>query len=564
METGRMRLALSAGALALSMALAGCGGGGSSTAGVGDRNCEEGYTGTPPNCVKAPEPKAPLSYAIDLDTSVAALMTLAAARDKDGSALKMAADNAAKIGTLASDGNSGAAMMSAQMVFDARDRLKTAIETAKSARSAATDAKDGTKDTNVIAALERAIARAGTQIDAAEEVLKGDDLRDLVADITGCPKTDAGCTADTTPKAPGRDAAYRGKQVADAIATALGSSGGSVMQGETGPVTANVKKENRFSDHDATGMTWAQIVGEGNVMEMTLGTVESDGTLTAGNGRISVASLEGMTNSKVVTDTTTLANVADGAGVAGDYMGILGAVICLGGTDGCKVTDGKLGTGWYFSPAAPMAYYTKDADDEDYSEETLYATYGHWLTVAGGAATVHTFAYFGGTDKGPRVNERGSWAAADPAATDAGLKLSTATYNGKAAGRSVHRAFASDGSQTGIHSGRFTADVTLTAKFAATPMLGGMIDNFQSPDNPDAVGNWTVKLMDAEVDTTPGAENGTVLAGPVDTTPANVNRGSWRAQSYGENNVKRPTGIYGDFRAHFTNGDVAGAFATRQ
>ncbi len=565
METGKMRLALSAGALALSMALAGCGGGGSSTAGVGDRDgqCEEGYTGTPPNCVMVQPPKPLLSYVTDLDTSVAALMTLAATADKDGSALKMATDNAAKIRTLASDGNSRAAMMSAQMVLDARERLMQAIETAKSARSAATDAKDDTEDTHVTAVLNGAIARAATQIDAAEKVLKSERLRIQVGMVTGCPNTAAGCTADTTPKAPGRDAAYHGKQVADAIATALGSSGGSVMQGETGPVAADIAKENRFSDHDATGMTWAQIVGEGNVMEMTLGTVESDGTLTAGNGRISVASLEGMTDSKVVTDTTTLANVADGAGVAGDYMGIPGAVICLGGTDGCKVTDGKLGTGWYFSPTSPMAHYTKDADDEDYSEETLYATYGHWLTVSGSAATVHTFAYFGGTDGGPGDNEIGSWAAADPAATDAGLKLSTATYSGKAAGRSVYRAFASDGSQTGIHSGRFTADVTLTAKFAGTPMLGGMIDNFQSPDN--AVGNWTVKLMDAVVDTT--SENGSVGAdtpAPVDTTPANVNSGGWRAQSYGENNNKRPTGIYGDFRAHFTNGDVAGAFATRR
>ncbi len=558
METGRMRLALSAGALALSMALAGCGGGGSSTAGVGDRGgpCEEGYTGTPPNCVKVPAPKPLLSYVTDLDTSVAALMTLAATADKDGSALKMATDNAAKIRTLASDGNSRAAMMSAQMVLDARERLMQAIETAKSARSAATDAKDDTEDTHVTAVLNGAIARAATQIDAAEKVLKSERLRIQVGMVTGCPNTAAGCTADTTPKAPGRDAAYHGKQVADAIATALGSSGGSVMQGETGPVAADIAKENRFSDHDATGMTWAQIVGEGNVMEMTLGTVESDGTLTAGNGRISVASLEGMTNSKVVTDTTTLANVADGAGVAGDYMGIPGAVICLGGTDGCKVTDGKLGTGWYFSPAAPMAHYTKDADDEDYSLETLYATYGHWLTVSGSAATVHTFAYFGGTNEGPDEDKRGSWAAADPAATDAGLKLSTATYSGKAAGRSVHRAFASDGSQTGIHSGRFTADVTLTAKFAASPMLGGMISNFQSADNPDAVGNWTVKLMDTLVDTTLGDENGTVGAdinapALVDTEPANVNSGSWRAQSYGENNNKRPTGIYGDFRAHF-------------
>ena len=65
---------------------------------------------------------------------------------------------------------------------------------------------------------------------------------------------------------------------------------------------------------------------------------------------------------------------------AGDYMGIVGAVVCLGGTDGCSITDGKLGAGWYFSPSLPMAYYEKVGDATDYTVE-LYVNYGHWLVV---------------------------------------------------------------------------------------------------------------------------------------------------------------------------------------
>ncbi|MCY4231322.1 MAG: hypothetical protein OXF26_10725, partial [Alphaproteobacteria bacterium] len=237
------------------------------------------------------------------------------------------------------------------------------------------------------------------------------------------------------------------------------------------------------------------------------------------------------------------------------YKGIPGEIFCLG--KDCEVdTNGKLVGSWYFSPTSPMAYYTKNADDENYSPETLYATYGHWLTVDdSGVATVHTFAHFGGTT-GATPNTPGVWSAADPSSDDAGLKLSTATYSGKAAGRSVRRVVATDGSQSGIHSGRFTADVTLTAQFATAPMLGGTIRNFQSPDNPSAVGNWTVKLTDTAV------SSGTLTGGTVDTEPANVTGGSWSATSYGEAD-KRPTGIYGGFRAHFTDGDVAGAYATR-
>ena len=52
--------------------------------------------------------------------------------------------------------------------------------------------------------------------------------------------------------------------------------------------------------------------------------------------------------------------------------------------------DGKLAEGWYFLPTSSTAFYMKGTDDEDttdvdesksYVPETMYAQFGHWLTV---------------------------------------------------------------------------------------------------------------------------------------------------------------------------------------
>ena len=112
---------------------------------------------------------------------------------------------------------------------------------------------------------------------------------------------------------------------------------------------------------------------------------------------------------------------------------------------------------------------------------------------------------------------------------------------------------------TDIESGNFVADVVLTAKFAATPMLGGTIDNFRAAQgsNSGAVDtSWTVTLTEAD------ATGGTVAAtdGVAD---ASGQDGTWSATSYGEADM-RPAGIYGGFNAHFTDGHVAGAYATRR
>lgn len=554
-----------AAAAAAALALAGCGGGGGGSSST---------TPTTPD----PAPKSALSYATDLNGSVDELMMLSAAATEDGSALMMAMKYAGMIGTETSDGDSMAAMNNAAMVLKAKADLMAAIEAAKADKMEAEAAKAETEDADVIEALNDAISNADDEIKAAEMVLNGDALAGYVDMVTGGEDADPMGTPESV-----------AKKVAMAVAMALGPTSNLDGTGtrvifeaaiptdtttavssrrdvsDSASATYNpVAKANKLTTDNHMGKTWAMIVGEDNLTMMRLGTISADGaTHTPGNGVLSVASLEGMTASDVApsgTDFSTTGNT-DGTATAGsNYMGIPGAVFCLGGSDGCEVTDGKLGAGWYFSPGSPMAYYEKVGDATTYTAE-LYVNYGHWLVVDDGSTTaanegqaaVVTYAVLSGTSPGD-----GAWAAADPAATDAGLRASSAIYEGMAVGRSVHKTLDSDGGITDIQSGRFMADVELTATFAGgSSTLGGMIDNFRVPEgsNPDAVdSSWEVTLNAITT------ADGSVTAG---VTEASGQDGDWTSDAYGATTA-RPVGIFGSFNAHFTDGHAAGAYATRK
>ena len=253
------------------------------------------------------------------------------------------------------------------------------------------------------------------------------------------------------------------------------------------------------------------------------------------------------------TDLSATGNT-DGVGTAnGSYNGIPGAIFCLGGTDGCKVTDGKLGAGWYFSPNDPKALYVANPDMAGmYMAATMYATYGYWLTYnpAGtdpvGAAV--GIALYSDTTANTANLNLGQAGTGDDA-TDV-----TATYSGSAVGIS----------KRGDASGQFTADVNLTAKFAVAPTLRGSISNFQG----NAVGNWSVLLNETALNANATFDtNGTTAGGG---TP-----GTWTAQGYGPMPVdhdgdsgtaaqnQRPSGFHGRFSANFGDGAAAGAYATR-
>ena len=493
-----------------------------------------------------------------LDASTTALMTLAGPATMEGSARMMAMKYSMMIGTLGSDGNSMAAMMNARKVLDARTMLEAARMDAEMKKAAAMEARMGLADDDPLAMLlDGAIMRADAQIEMAMMVLEetGEgSLKSHVEMVTGMNMEMPMTAAD------------KGREVAMAIAGALGpmaadnGAGLRVTHGIALPGD-DVEMANHYMMHDAMGMTFAMSVGEENLMDMRVaGTV-------GGTRIVKAMSVDGMTTMDLFSTVPDPIATADGTEIDADveYKGIPGLLFCAGGD--CMVEgagDAQTLTGsWYVAADNPMHYYMKPADDPEtagvdesrmYRRDTMYAIWGHWLTVAdNGEATVTTFARAGTSDGAPA--DPGNWDAADP--VDANLSGTMATYSGMAAGRSVHRTTDTDGMVTDIQSGNFMADVMLTAKFADTPMLGGTIDNFRAAEgsNPGAVdSSWTVTLTE----TTP--TGGTVADGVAD---ASGQDGTWSATSYGEADM-RPTGIYGGFNAHFTDGHVAGAYATRK
>ena len=549
-----------AAAAAAALALAGCGGGGG------------GSSSTAPTTPTDPPPPSALSFATDLNRSVGTLTTLSGDADAEGSALMMAMENSAKIGTLASDGNSMAAMMSAQAVLDARMALMDAIEAAKADKMEAEDAKADTDDADVLAALDDAISDAETAIEAAEEVLNGDDLAGYVEMVTGDDEDDVKTAAD------------KGEEVAMAVAMALlptsstDGSGTRATHGQVAPA-ATVKAANKLETDDHQGMTWMEVTGASKKMRIA--------TAATDTNEVYVSSIADMVLASTQTATAADATENDGIQYDATYKGIPGTAICVG-TD-CKVeavadvgTSGtpgfvdntgnrKFAGSWYFTPTYPKAYYKKGTDGTYSLEE--YAQFGHWLVVAdNGDVTVNTYALRVALDAvgGTASTDTGSWVGPNPASTDAGMRASSAIYSGMAAGRSVHKTLDGDGDITDIQSGRFMANVTLTATFAgAASTLGGEVTGFTSPDNPGAVDeDWTVKLNSI------ATSDGSVTAGVTDATGQD---GVWTAAAYGAgtstdagpvtgtpSDARRPTGIYGGFNAHFTDGHVAGAYATRK
>lgn len=374
-----------------------------------------------------------------------------------------------------------------------------------------------------MAAIDTAIEAADDAIKAAKESAENTDLA-------------ADYNAVIVDKKKPKTAAYHGVQVAEAIGGSLGPTG-TVAHDITNAAPTTIPADNMSAVmmDDATGMTWAQIVGEDNVMMSRLGT---------DNTAVMIASIAGMTAADVHEALVTTGTYGDGSNQAdSSYKGIPGTAHCLG-TD-CKVetVDGtnKLTGSWYFESTSPKAYYEKVGEATTYAAEANYARFGHWLIVNGvGVATVNTYAWSnGGTD----VN------------LDENAELDgSATYTGTAAGMSLHKTFDSQGERQDVYSGRFTADVSLTADFDASPTVKGTIDNFKGPATDSS---WSVELKQMTLGT---ARQGTVGE---TATGGSGDDGEWNAQAYGVA-AKRPTGIFGDFNAHWTDGHAAGAYATRQ
>ncbi|MDE0097327.1 MAG: hypothetical protein OXS40_13330, partial [Gammaproteobacteria bacterium] len=312
---------------------------------------------------------------------------------------------------------------------------------------------------------------------------------------------------------------------------------------------------------NSLGRTWAEIVGEDNIMMERVG---------ANNAAVPVASIAGFTAAETlpndapsfgtntaIADATSYTSAAN----ASRYRGIPGSVWCLGSD--CKIVDGILTGSWYFTPDSQDDYYVLNRNNPDpdrsnlYERDNDYVIYGHWLAVAtSGEVTVHTYAYLPGAS------------GSDPAGNTANLRLgedtadgavNTATYTGEAVGMSVHKTFDGNAKRTGIHSGAFTADVTLNATFGATATLSGMVKNFQGGTHTDS--SWTVALQ--ETNLTAAA----ALSGGIGVAKGSGQAGDWTAQGHGPSTAadpQRPTGFFGNFESHFTDGHASGAYAARK
>ena len=533
--------------------------------------CGGGSTSAPPVDPTDPTPPPPsaASLAKTLDAEVTKLETLTGADDAEGSALKMAKDGAAKLATattpaqtaigtltLASDGNSKVAMETAKAVLDAKVKLEMAVSEVTKARKAVVDAKAAVTDTDMLALLDRYIEDADEALKAAKGILDAtgaDSLAGYIKVVTGDDEDDPQTATD------------RGKSVADAVMAALkptASDNGAPVRAPIGTTApeASVDKDNKYEKDDRIGKTWAAIVGAANLTKRQVVEGAPTGAATRTADVVSIAgmkvtdvfgtaaSLNDTTGVPTDTDTEGAETTTTATNDTTNYMGIPGVVIC--GGDDCKAKDGKLTGSWLFTPTAANTpkMWMKVGDAKVYSEETLFASYGHWLTVGTGATagqvTVNRFAT-------STINEAGDWG--DNSALDG-----TATYSGKAAGRSVHSVTNTDGKVLSSESGRFEANVKLTATFGAgtNAKLKGTVDGFTSSDNPGAVDpNWKVTLDEKE------GVTGALFSDGV--AKASGQAGVWSATSYGESG-KRPTGIFGGFNAHFTDGHAAGAYATRK
>ncbi|MYA88979.1 MAG: hypothetical protein F4X97_11125 [Boseongicola sp. SB0662_bin_57] len=513
------------------LALAGCGGGGS-----------DDTTTTPPEPTEPPPPASVEQLSLDIQSAENAAMTANGMAD---AALKNAMKYDDMLTTTEVAGDSGAAMMAAQAILKAEMDVGTALENAETALQDAKDAKTAVMmlpDTHphkatLMASVDRAIKNAEKYVTAIKGISTGVDLEAAVASVKGADKKG-------TPRSKANEV---GMDIADALALANAARHPFGPDAPAGTVPAALK----VVMDDSRGMTWEEIVkgGGGSVMSMPIGT---------NNAGVKVASVAGMATAKVwATDTDRPdGTIADGSShPTANYMGIPGTVHCLGT---CKVTDdNKLDGSWYFAPTTTGTHWVRNTDNatrvaNPYVADSIYATYGHWLTVdVDGNWSVRRFANIsdstaaGATGTNVATADAALGLASGLDGIDDGNK---ATYSGGAVGMSVRTQGSGESKTT--DSGRFTADVTLNASFGATPTVTGKVNNFAG----GAVNSgWVVNLGEATLQRGSDATGVTVTGG---------RDGTWTAQAYGTDATKRPTGIFGGFSAHFSDGDAAGAYAT--
>ena len=466
-------------------------------------------------------------------------------------AAKSATDNVGKRTSEAVYGESTTAEANSQAVVDGGTDASAAVTEAKDAKAELealdTEGIDAAHKAELDKAIEDAVSHVDAQIEAAED--SETSAKAQVAMVVG--------DDEDNPGSPAKDALA----VAMNINTALDSapSDGMVTPGPTATYAMGAVVMN---DADEIGAkTWAQIVGDANIVDARIGAANNATTA------VKAMSVDGMT----LTNAQDAGAIDDGMQAEGTYKGIAGTVFCNGAdcmVEAVEDAEGdaianmrKLVGSWYFTPDLPKELWVAGATAGTYVVATQYARYGYWLEFnADGVATVNTYAASGSilTDMQTANDEDLNLAGEEGSSV-------TASYTGDAVGLSV----TTDADGNAVASGRFDADVSLTARFGDSPSLSGNVTNFKG----DAVNmNWNVvlnqsNLTDAAALET-GADHGIAYGGAA--------AGAWTAQGYGPGPVdhdddadteaqnQRPDGFFGRFNANFTDGQAAGAYATRK
>lgn len=257
----------------------------------------------------------------------------------------------------------------------------------------------------------------------------------------------------------------------------------------------------------------------------------------------------------VIADSTATPPVK-ASEFSGTYDGAPGMYKCTGAT-ACTVVVNKKSevttvTGaWQFTPAAGATVKVPDAD---------HLTWGFWLdtTTKDGAIAsydaVQTFA--------------SSSLTATPAA-ELEAVAGSATYDGDAAGVYVHETKNEDGTTDTATSGRFTADVSMTAHFdgndlKAPDTIEGTISNFDLDGGP--ANSWNVNLSA----TTIAADGGFIGKASGMTRDDGSLSGEFRGTAAldistdATDDRLAPPVVIGEFNSNFANGAVAGAYGARK
>ena len=549
MKTSRMNLMLSASALALALALAGCGGGGSSGSvtapGGGGGSGTTGTDNMNPTLTMTQQAVVDAKEALDaVDT------------DDDDAVTSAQADY-----LMAAYDEMMAAREAVAALEEDEERTDAVLrEDEAEITYAEAWALKGNKNARAAAKIRAdAIGPDGTPLTETERTAAFTVAGGTLTEVSD---TDVKFAVSTNSP----NARYLGDKfsAAHVWVRSFGEYENGDLQGQWAiPHTdKEADKDAKFSewyaeteqvDDDGAGFNWKN--------RDDAITVDSDSVITIDSGA-EAATLELFNFDFTTNEDEDASEYA----FTGAFHGIPGKLAC---EDSCAaptfdangmITGVPTGT-WTFTPTATGDALAK-LDVAAVKEDAEYLDFGNW----------GTFAY----PELVETREYGVFAKASAPGVALRQLEGKAEYKGMASGTYAKKMENPDGMLEPTSYGGFTATAVLTAEFGqrntvapiAQNAVMGTISDFRDggdPIDPD----WEVTLEWAKFDDN---DNGVIGGTTAGTTKAagSMTEGEWTGAFLGgdgsgapEDHVM-PSAVTGTFDAHFTNGDVAGAFGAHK